>query len=123
MLSNENKNTKKSITDNEEVIKQVGRVSKININQNNSENNVQIVVLNEKIGLKFETNIDLQSQKERLSKKQEELEKKIISLDQKLKNKSYVSKAPKEIVETDKLLLKDLKIEQTKLKSIVSSIT
>ncbi|MGA0861600.1 MAG: valine--tRNA ligase [Pelagibacteraceae bacterium] len=122
-LSNENKNTKKSITDNEEVIKQVGRVSKININQNNSENNVQIVVLNEKIGLKFETNIDLQSQKERLSKKQEELEKKIISLDQKLKNKSYVSKAPKEIVETDKLLLKDLKIEQTKLKSIVSSIT
>ena len=122
-LSNENKNTKKSITDNEEVIKQVGRVSKININQNNSEKNVQIVVLNEKIGLKFETNIDLQSQKERLSKKQEELEKKIISLDQKLKNKSYVSKAPKEIVETDKLLLKDLKIEQTKLKSIVSSIT
>ncbi|MEK9545640.1 MAG: class I tRNA ligase family protein, partial [Pelagibacteraceae bacterium] len=122
-LSNENKNTKKSITDNEEVIKQVGRVSKININQSNLENNVQIVVLNEKIGLKFETNIDLQSQKERLSKKQEELEKKIISLDQKLKNKSYVSKAPKEIVETDKLLLKDLKIEQTKLKSIVSSIT
>ena len=70
-------NTKKSITDNEEVIKQVGRVSKININQNNSEKNVQIVVLNEKIGLKFETNIDLQSQKERLSKKQEELERKL----------------------------------------------
>ena len=59
------------------MIKQVGRVSKININQNNSENNVQIVVLNEKIGLKFETNIDLQSQKERLSKSKRSLKRKL----------------------------------------------
>ena len=43
-------------------------------------------------------------------------------LTQKLNNKNYVKKAPKDIVANDKILLKDLKIEQIKLKSIVSSI-
>ena len=57
-----------------------------------------------------------------MSNKLHELEKKIIALNQKLNNKNYVKKAPKDIVTNDKLLLKDLKIEQTKLKSIVSSI-
>ena len=37
-------------------------------------------------------------------------------------NKDYIKKAPKDIVLNDKLLLNDLRIEQTKLKSIVSSI-
>ena len=40
----------------------------------------------------------------------------------KLSNKNYTKKAPKNIVLNDKKLLNDLKIEQTKLKSIVSSI-
>ena len=62
------------------------------------------------------------SQKDKLKKRLDEIEKKIVSLDQKLNNKNYVKKAPKDIVANDKILFKDLKIEQTKLKSIVSSI-
>tara|TARA_B110000259_G_C13731254_1_gene288603 strand:+ start:416 stop:571 length:156 start_codon:yes stop_codon:yes gene_type:complete len=50
------------------------------------------------------------------------LEKKIFSLNQKLDNINYVKKAPKNIVTNDQVLLKDLKIEEAKLKSIVSSI-
>ena len=70
----------------------------------------------------FETNIDLNSQKNKLTEKLNILERKIFSLNQKLNNKNYLKKAPKIIVNNDKSLLKDLKIEQTKLKSIVSSI-
>jgi valyl-tRNA synthetase len=39
-----------------------------------------------------------------------------------LKNKAYVNNAPKEIVQNDKKLLKQLTIEDGKLRSIVSSI-
>ena len=118
----ESKKTKKFINNNVEIIKQVARVNKIVLNSINNNSIIQIIVLKEKLGLKFETNIDLNSQKYKLVDKLKELEKKIISLNQKLDNINYVKKAPKNIVTNDKVLLKDLKIEETKLKSIVSSI-
>jgi valyl-tRNA synthetase len=118
----ESKKTKKFINNNLEIIKQVARVNKIVLNSINNNSIIQIIVLKEKLGLKFETNIDLNSQKYKLVNKLKELEKKIISLNQKLDNINYVKKAPKNIVTNDKVLLKDLKIEETKLKSIVSSI-
>ena len=52
-----------------------------------------------------------------------DLEKKINSLNNKLDNKEYLINAPKEIVQNDKNLVKELTIEQVKLRSIVSSIT
>jgi len=114
--------TKKIINNNIEIIKQVGRVNSIIPKINKNISIIQIIILKEKIGLKFATNVGLNSQKEKLEKKLNELGEKMIALDQKLNNKNYVKKAPKNIVTNDRILLKDLKIEQTKLKSIVSSI-
>ena len=119
---NESKKIKKFIDSNLDIIKQVGRVNNIIQKSDNINYVVQIVILKEKIGLKFETTIDFKSQKERLINKQNEIEKKIISLNYKLSNKNYIKKAPNDIVVNDKLLLKDLMIEQSKLKSIVFSI-
>ena len=118
----ESKKIKKFINSNIEIIKQVGRVNEIIQKPDRSNSIIQIIVLKEKIGLKFEVNINLSSQKDKLKKRLDEIEKKIVSLGQKLNNKNYVKKAPKDIVFNDKALLKDLKIEETKLKSIVSSI-
>jgi len=118
----ESKKIKKFINNNPEIIKQVGRVNNINFKADKDDSIIQIIVLKEKIGLKFQTNIDLNAQKDKLSNKLNDLEKKIIILTQKLNNKNYVKKAPKDIVANDKILFQDLKIEQTKLKSIVSSI-
>ena len=50
------------------------------------------------------------------------INKQITSLNNKLKNKAYVTNAPKEIVQNDKNLVKELTIEDGKLRSIVSSI-
>ena len=44
------------------------------------------------------------------------------SLKNKLNNKSYLKNAPKDIVQNDKKLLKELTVEDNKLRSIVSSI-
>ena len=47
----------------------------------------------------------------------------IVGLNNKLRNKAYVKKAPKEIVQNDKKLVKELTVEDGKLRSIVSSIS
>jgi valyl-tRNA synthetase len=119
---NESRKIKKIIENNLEIVKQVGRVNNIIQKTNSVTDIIQIVILNEKIGLQFETKIDLTSQKKRLINKQNEIDKKINTLISKLNNQNYIKKAPKHIVLNDKKLLNDLKIEQTKLKSIVTSI-
>ena len=50
------------------------------------------------------------------------IEKKMNKINVKLQNRAYLKNAPKEIVKIDKDLLKDLIIEDNKLRSIVSSI-
>ena len=78
--------------------------------------------MKEKISLKFNEDIDLNSQKERILQKINNLNAQINALNKKLENKSFLNNAPKEIVYNDKNLLKELTIEEEKLRSIVLSI-
>ena len=113
---------KRIINANLNLIKQVGRINGILENRTSDNNSIDIIVLKEKISLKFNEDIDLQSQKERILQKIESINKQISSLNNKLKNKAYVTNAPREIVQNDKNLIKELTIENEKLRSIVSSI-
>ena len=70
----------------------------------------------------FDEDVDLESQKERISRKIENIKKQLDSLNLKLKNKAYLKNAPKEIVQNDKKLAKELSVEEEKLRSIVASI-
>ncbi len=102
--------------------KQVGRINDVLESPVDHKNSIDILVLKEKISLIFSENIDLISQKQRILQKLLNLEKKIQVLNNKLENKAYVKNAPKEIVENDKKLVKELTVEEGKLRSIVSSI-
>ncbi len=102
--------------------KHVGRIGNILKSKKNDRNTIEILTNKEKISLFFNENIDLASQKIRISQKVENLKKKINALENKLKNKVYIKNAPKEIVQNDKKSLKELTIEDSKLRSIVSSI-
>ena len=104
------------------MIKQVGRVNDVLKSKINDKNSIDILVLNEKLSLSFSEDINLASQKERILNKIELINKQIAGLNNKLKNKAYVTNAPKEIVQNDKNLLEELTIEDNKLRSIVSSI-
>ena len=103
-------------------VKQVGRIDNISKSKTSNNNTVEIISMNEKISLKFSENIDLFSQKERISLKIDKLYKQMNSLKNKLNNKAYLKNAPKDIVQNDKKLLKELTVEDNKLRSIVSSI-
>ena len=102
--------------------KHVGRIRNVLKSTKIDKNTFKILSQNEKISLNFNENIDLASQKIRISQKIENISKQINALNNKLKNKAYVKNAPREIVQNDKRFLKELTIEDSKLRSIVSSI-
>ena len=104
------------------LIKHVGRVNSILKNKINSRNSLNILTLKEKLTLNFNEDINLASQKERILKKINVINKQISDLNNKLQNKAFVTNAPKEIVQNNKNLVKELTIEDRKLRSIVSSI-
>ena len=118
------KNSKLSILANKHLtlFKQVGRVNNILKKKETNKDSIEILALNEKIYLKFSENIDLFSQKKNITQKLVNIEKQKNGLKDKLNNKAYIKNAPKEIVQNDKKLLKELTIEDEKLRSIVSSI-
>ncbi len=113
---------KKLINSNLNLIKQVGRVNSVLNIKNRDKNSIDILVFKEKISLSFNEEVNLASQKDRILKKIDSINKQIFGLKNKLKNKAYVTNAPKEIVQNDKNLVKELTIEDVKLRSIVSSI-
>jgi len=109
------------INDNLDVFKRLGRVTNISHSKTN-KNGVKIIVRGETVILFFNQNLNLSEQKQKISNKVIDLEKKINSIKNKLKNKSFLKKAPKQIVSRDKKALIDYEIELKKLNSILNSI-
>jgi valyl-tRNA synthetase len=116
------KKLKLLIDQNINLIKQIGRVKSLINKKKLNKNIIEIIVLKEKLGLKFNENVDMISQKNKILEKIENIKKQMNKLSVKLQNKAYLKNAPKEIVKNDKVILKDLIIEDNKLRSIVSSI-
>ena len=104
------------------MIKHVGRVSNVLQSKIRDKNTLDIIVLKEKLSLSFNEDVNLGSQRESILQKIESINKQITNLNNKLKNKAYVTNAPREIVQNDKNLVKELTVEDRKLRSIVSSI-
>ena len=109
------------INDNLNVLKRLGRITDINNSQLRG-NGVKIIVGGETVNLYFDQNINLKEQKKKILSKVINLEEKINLTAKKLKNKSFLKNAPKQIIDAEKKALKDNKIELKKLNSIINSI-
>ncbi len=119
---NELKSSKRSIVKNNEgVFRRLGRVSNIYDSKIN-KNGIRIIAGGESIRLYFDHNVNLDEQRLKISKKVNDLDQKIIEIKVKMKNKSFLKNAPKQIVDKEKKALKDYKIELKKLNSILNSI-
>jgi len=116
-----NSDIKSIINDNLSVFKRLGRVTNVsNIKLN--KNGVKIIVGGEAVTLYFDQNLDLNEQKQKISIKVKDLESKTISIKNKLKNKSFLKNAPKQIISRDKKALIGYEDELKKLNSILNSI-
>ena len=87
-----------------------------------NKNGVNIIVGGEVIILYFDQNLDLREQKQKISIKVTDLNKKIEIIEKKLKNKSFLKNAPKQIVDNESKTLMNYKVELKKLNSILNSI-
>ena len=109
------------INDNLDVFKRLGRVSEVSHSESN-QNGVKIIVGGETVTLYFDQNLDLNEQKQKIFNKVKDLDQKINGINDKLKNKSFLENAPKQIVQKEKKALIEYKIELKKLNSILNSI-
>jgi len=116
-----NSDKKKIIKDNLNVFSRLGRVSNVS-SSNLNKDGVKIIVSGETVILYFDQNINLKEQIEKISIKVNELDKRIKSIKIKLKNKSFLKNAPKQIVEKERKALDDYINELKKLNSILNSI-
>ena len=64
----------------------------------------------------------MKEQKQKISNKVRDLDNKIAGINGKMKNKSFLKNAPKQIVQKEKKALIEYKIELKKLNSILNSI-
>ena len=86
------------------------------------KNGVNIIVGTDSVTLYLNENINLSDQKLKISKKISDLDVKVIGLIKKLENKSFLKNAPKEVIQKEKKLLLQYKVELKKLNSISNSI-
>ena len=112
---------KSIINDNLNVFKRLGRVSNVS-NSKLTKDGVKIIVDGETLILYFDQSLDLNEQKQKISNKVKDLKNKIFSIKSKLKNKSFLKNAPKQIISRDKNALIDYEKELKKLNSILNSI-
>jgi valyl-tRNA synthetase len=120
--TNELNSEKKSIiNDNLSVFKRLGRISNVS-NSELGKNGVKIIVGGETVNLYFDQNLNLSEQRQKISDKVKDLNQRIIGTNNKLKNKSFLKNAPKQIVQKEKKALIEYEIELKKLNTILNSI-
>ena len=120
--TNELNSEKKSIiNDNLSVFKRLGRV--LNVSGSKlDKNGVKIIVGGETVTLYFDQNLNLNEQRLKISNKAKDLNQRTIGINNKLKNKSFLKNAPKQIIQKEKNALIEYKTELKKLNAILNSI-
>ncbi len=116
-----NKNNKKLFKDNEIIFKKLGRIKQFFDNSPNKPS-ASLVIEGDIYKLYFEENIDLNIIKENLVNKQKKQEFEMEKIQLRLKNKNFVDRAPKHIVDQEKTNYNNLKNDITKISLTIKSL-
>ena len=99
---------KKFINNNEIILKKLGRINNI-LNDDLDKPSATMVVSGDLFKIYFDKDVDLKLIKENLTDKQNKIQEEMNKISQRLENKSFIDKAPKEIVEQEKTNYNNLK--------------
>ncbi len=120
-ISNINKNQKDFINENEIILKKLGRINTI-LDKDLDKPAATMVVSGDLFKIYFDKDVDLKLIKENLTNKQSRLEQEMNKISQRLENKSFVDRAPKEIVEQEKTNYNNLKNDIEKISITIKGI-
>jgi valyl-tRNA synthetase len=109
------------ITSNEITLKKLGRINNI-VNENIDKPAATMVVSGNFFKIYFDKDVDLKIIKENLTSKQNRIKEEMNKISQRLDNKSFVDRAPKEIVEQEKTNYNNLKNDVDKILVTIKGI-
>jgi valyl-tRNA synthetase len=112
------------IKNQKEPIKFLAKISDIELRSNyeKKKGEVSLVLPEGEIFINLEGLIDIEKEIKRLEKEKEKIEKKIAQIEKKLENKDFLEKAPREIVEKEKISYNDLKERLEKIMHYLSDL-
>ena len=116
-----NKKKKVFFKDNEIVLKKLGRINNF-FNKDVNKPSATLVIDGDLFKLYFEENVDLNLIKENLISKQRKNETEMDKISSRLKNKNFVDRAPKHIVDQEKTNYNNLKKDIKKISLTVESL-
>ena len=120
-INNINKDQKQFINSNEIILKKLGRINNI-LSDDLDKPAATMVVSGDLFKIYFDKDVDLKLIKENLTNKQSRLEQEMNKISQRLENKSFVDRAPKEIVEQEKNNYNNLKNDIEKISVTIKGI-
>ena len=120
-IYNINDDQKKFISNNEIILKKLGRINTI-FSEDIDKPAATMVVTGDLFKIYFDKDIDLKLIKENLTNKQNRLNEEMNKISQRLENKSFVNRAPKEIVEQEKINYNNFKNDIDKISLTIKGI-
>ena len=120
-LSKINKKKKTFFKDNEIALKKLSRINNF-LEKDLNKSSATIVINGDLFKLYFEENVDLNLIKENLINKQRKYEDEMDKINSRLKNKDFVNRAPKHIVDQEKTNYNNLKKDIKKISFTVKSL-
>jgi len=120
-INNINENQKKFINENEVILKKLGRINNI-LDNDLDKPAATMVVSGDLFKIYFDKDVDLKLIKENLTNKQNRIQEEMNKISQRLENKSFVDRAPKEIVEQEKTNYNNLKNDIDKISVTIKGI-
>lgn len=125
ILRTHDKNTLKTLERDKKFIVDLSKVGALTINLGGEsiKKSATSVAGNVDIFVPLAGLIDLEAEKTRLTKEISKIEKNILGTEQKLANKNFVDRAPKEVVEKERDKIKELKGEEEKLKRSLEELS
>jgi len=120
-ISKINKKNQSFLNDNEIVLKRLGRINNFYIKDQNKPS-AALVVSGDLFKIYFDENVDLNLIKDNLTKKQYKHIEEMDKISQKLSNKKFVDRAPKNIVEQEKNNYNNLKKNIEKISLTMESL-
>jgi len=119
-----NKITKKNkilITNNEIILKKLGRINNF-FTKDQQKPSATLVISGDIFKIYFDENVDLSLIKENLLKRQTKYQEELDKISQRLSNKGFVDRAPKNIVEQEKTNYNNLKDDIKKISLTIESL-
>ena len=115
------KNNQKFVINNEIIIKKLGRINNF-FKKDQNKPAASLIISGDLFKIYFDENVNLNAIKENLLKRQNKYQEEMYKISQRLSNKSFVKRAPKDIVQQEKTNYSNLKNDIKKISLTIESL-